>query len=333
MYPDLFEIPGLGFTLHSYGVAIMAAFVAAAWLSSKRAEAVGVSKDLVMDLGILGMVTGILGAKINYVLQYDTTLGGGTPPLFMLSDGKLSIWGALVGGAAPYAAWLLYSMRHRKGMNGITFVILAILTAIFAVAGSRAAYVWGAAPGEFPDNVWDPVTKNWRVGFVLYGGLIAGVISGALYIKWKGESIRRLADLCAPGMVLAIGIGRLGCFMQGCCYGRHTELPWAVSFPGGVEHVHPTQLYEFLVTAATAVFLVLWGRTRRREGEVFLMGAVCYAAWRFVVENLRDDPRPGWEGLTYSQWVSVGIFAGGLIGMVALRQWGNEADSPKSQVQ
>src|SRR3972149_1848603 len=100
MHPDLFGVPGTSCVLHSYGLIIMLAFGAAVWSGGRLAQKSGISKDLVVDLGIVSMISGILGAKINYLIQYPQDLGAGSP-LFDLSDGGLSPLGALAARAAP----------------------------------------------------------------------------------------------------------------------------------------------------------------------------------------------------------------------------------------
>lgn len=327
MHPDLFTVPGTSCVLHTYGLMIMAAFAAAVWSGGRLAKSSGVSKELVMDLGIVALFSGILGAKINYLIQYPQDLGAGSP-LFDLSDGGLSPLGALVGGSLPYAAWLLKTRKEKSKMSAATFGIVAAATIALAVVGAR---VWHVVEfrGTYGDRLWD-VVLNLRQGFVLYGGLIGGIFCGVLYIRWKKESVLKVGDVVAPGIVLAIGIGRLGCFMQGCCYGGRTDLPWAVTFPKGsmpYEHhlrfeglaetaarsfgVHPTQMYEFLVGVGIFLLLQFLYKRRKHHGEILLTMGICYATWRFVVENLRMDERPRWVwNLTYSQWVSIAIFVG-----------------------
>jgi phosphatidylglycerol:prolipoprotein diacylglycerol transferase len=333
MFPELFEIPGLKFTLYTYGLLIMLAFVAAMVSASKLAVRDGISKDLIVDLGILGMVTGVLGAKLNHVLQYPNEYGG-DQPLFAIADGGLSpLWG-IVGGAIPYVGWLLLTRRPDRKMTPIVFVVVALLTLLLAVAGARVGYV-ASHRDQYPRYVWDPVLKNWRAGFVLYGGLIAGVVSGALYIKLKRESVLKVGDAAAPGMALAIGIGRLGCFFQGCCYGAPSTVAWAVTYPKDspvwVAHthagtigweaarsapVHPVQVYEFL--AGAGMFFLLWWiwKRRRAHGQVLMALGILYALWRYVAELLRSDQRPvWWLGQTYSQWVSVAVLLACVIGL------------------
>lgn len=337
MFPDLFNVPGTSCVLYSYGLAIMAAFCAAVWSGGKLAARAGISKDLIIDIGIVGMVTGILGAKINYVLQYPDEFGGDSP-LFALSDGGLSPLGALAGGAVPYLLWLAKTHKSKAKMKPVTFGIVAASTIALAVIGAR---LWHVVEFRhlYPEHLWDVVTEKWRAGFVLYGGLIGGVLCCVLYVKWKKQSVLKVGDALAPGMALGIGVGRLGCFMQGCCYGGRTDLPWAVTFPkesapwwhhvksDGLSAdaarsfaVHPTQIYEFLV--GVGIFALLWFLYKRRKhnGEILMMLGICYATWRFIVEGLRVDERPVAGGLTYSQWVSIAVFAVCAVGLTILKR-------------
>jgi phosphatidylglycerol:prolipoprotein diacylglycerol transferase len=321
MWPKLFEIPFLHWPINSYGFAIMVGFLLCSYVAVQRAKPLGIKSDFILDLGIISMIAGILGAKINYLLQYYKEVEEVT---------KLSIWGdmgmdplgALILGPIPFAFWFWRMKKSGEKVHLYTWQtgVLMILTLFFALIGTRALFLYEHS-GEYSWKIF----QNWQSGFVLYGGLITGIAAGILYIKMRGYSVALLADLCAPSIMLALAFGRIGCFLNGCCHGKVGHSFLCVTFPAGSpaareqhkgwdersDPVHPTQLYE--TAAAIAFFFILswyYKKKRKANGEVFLVMGMLYGAWRFFIEFLRGDERPQWLGeLSYSQVVSLALFA------------------------
>jgi phosphatidylglycerol:prolipoprotein diacylglycerol transferase len=326
MYPVLFKLPWLDWPINSYGFSIMVGFLLASWIAVKRGKPLGLKSDFILDVGIIGMIFGIIGAKVNYILQYPKDLSG--PGLPLWGDMGLNPLGALLLGPIPFAFWFWRTKKSGQPVKLLSWQngVLMFLTFVFAFAGTRALYLYQHS-GEYSWKLF----KNWQSGFVLYGGLIAGVAAGVLYIKMRGHSVAQFADLAAAPMMLALAFGRIGCFMNGCCHGKPGAGFPCVTFPANSPpgekngfqpaSVHPTQLYE---TAATVgfFFLLSWiyRRKRKAQGEVFLIMAMLYAAWRFVIEFFRGDDRPKWFGdLFYSQVVSIAAFAAAGIWLYLLR--------------
>jgi phosphatidylglycerol:prolipoprotein diacylglycerol transferase len=303
--------------INSYGFAIMVGFLLCSWVAVKRAKPLGIPSDFILDLGIISMIAGIIGAKINYILQYPEELKGGENLKSLWGDMGLYPLGALLLGPIPFAFWF-YRMKTSgqkvhlySWQNGV----LLVLTLVFAFVGTRGMYIYQ----HHTEYNW-VVFQKWQSGFVLYGGLIAGVAAGVLYIKMRGQSLGLIADLSAPSVMLALAFGRIGCFLNGCCHGMRGESFLCVSFPpnspASVQYgkayeaspkVHPTQLYE---TAAALLFFFVLGwyykKKRKANGEVFLVMTMLYGTWRFLIEFVRGDLRPKWLGeLSYSQVVSI----------------------------
>lgn len=165
-------------------------------------------------------------------------------------------------------------------------------------------------------------------GLVLYGGLIGGAVGYFEFCRRRKINPLGLGDLITPSIFVGIGFGRIGCLLNGCCYGNFCSLPWAIRFPQGsvpflalVERgyipfdaaatpwLHPTQIYSsidgFLIAALTAAYYPY----RHRNGEVFGVGLVTYAVTRFLIEALRNDETTfHGTALTYSQYVSIVMF-------------------------
>ena len=161
---------------------------------------------------------------------------------------------------------------------------------------------------------WDGLRSGtvWFAdGKTIMCGLI-GAYFGVELAKWTLEIRVKTGDSFAVPAAVAIGIGRLACFVGGCCYGKPTDLPWACSFPGVEGLRHPTQLYEcaFHFTAA----IVLWELKRQRlfAGQLFKLYMISYFVFRFATEFLRPEA-PLWLGLTGYQWAAlwlIPVFAG-----------------------
>jgi len=175
-------------------------------------------------------------------------------------------------------------------------------------------------------------------GLVLYGALLAGAVTYFSFCYVRQISARSLLDIVTTAIFIGIGFGRIGCFLNGCCYGDESSLPWAVCFPPGsaafeslawkglIPHdatctpaLHPTQLYSAFDGFVIAAITFWYYRHRRRSGDCLAIALVIYPITRFVIEVLRND-EGGQLGtsLTIAQWISVGIFATNLVYIVWL---------------
>ena len=157
--------------------------------------------------------------------------------------------------------------------------------------------------------------KVWRGGLAYYGGFIFAVAFAYYYVRKHKLGWWRTADLAAPGIMLGLVCGRLGCFLNGCCYGKATTSFVGVVFPQrpGVA-VHPTQLYESAACFVCFVLTYYVVRPRRRAfGDVFAAMLILYGIARTVCEIWRDDDRGVFFGfVSTSQLISIPLIAGGL---------------------
>ena len=315
MFPELFKIPGLDWPINSYGFSIMVGFLLASWIAVRRAKPLGINSDFILDVGIIGMIFGILGAKLNYLLQYHKDFIG-DPGQPIWGDSGLNPVGVLLLGPLPFAFWLWRMKSAGEKVRLYTWqnAVLLLATLVFAFVGARALFLY-----QHRDEYSWRVFRNWQSGFVLYGGLLAGIPAGALYIKMRGQSISRIADLCAGPMMLALAFGRFGCFLNGCCYGMKCEGFPGLTFPPaspaaqkGHNPALPTQLFEVVAAVGFFFFLSwLYKKERKVQGGVFAAMILCYAGWRFLIEFFRGDERPLWfAGLSYSQVVSLVALVG-----------------------
>ena len=241
------------------------------------------------------------------------------PEVFHLSF--LHTYGVLVALAFLVGLWMAARLAREARLNPDSVTNLGIYCALAAIAGAKLMMFQVDIPyyTEHPREVVS--LASLQAGGVFYGGLIA-----ALAIAWWYMRKRRLpgfqtADVFAPAIALGHGIGRLGCFSAGCCWGLECRLPWAVTFtnpaanqlvgvPLGVP-LHPTQLYEAF--AEFAIFGLLDWRIHRPHapGAIFSLYLMLYSSARFVVEFFRyhEQPNPFGGPLDTSQWISLALAA------------------------
>lgn len=246
----------------------------------------------------------------------------------------LHTYGLLVALALLVGLITAGRFARRAGVATETVWNLGVYMALAALLGSKLAMVvseWNYYSGH-PREILSWAT--FQAGGVFYGGLLAAVAVGAWY-TWRYQlGFAALGDVYAPGLSLGHVVGRLGCFSAGCCWGKPTNLPWAVTFtnPYSAQLVgvplnvplHPTQLYEALAEAAIFGLLLLLWRRRRFPGQIFASYLMLYAVARFVIEFFRDDPRGGFlfdGALSFPQvWSLVLFVAAGLFWLRQRRQ-------------
>ena len=206
----------------------------------------------------------------------------------------------------------------RAGLKGDDVFNLAPWIIVGAILGARLLYVVSYWDKEFAGRPWTNVF-NMRSGLVYYGGLIGACLAGIIFCYRQKIPLWRMGDVLAPSIPLGHAFGRIGCFMTGCCYGKPTDLPWAVCFPQdhwtkGVP-VHPTQLYESGLNFLFYAGLAWLFRRRRFEGHVFATYLIGYAILRSITETFRGDYTESYLGglATPGQAVSIVIFAAGMI--------------------
>lgn len=154
----------------------------------------------------------------------------------------------------------------------------------------------------------------WQGGLVWYGGFLGGVVTAWLYTRAKRLVFLRVMDQFIPFLSLGHAIGRIGCFFNGCCYGKPTDGWWGVTFPGHPTAVLPTQLFE-----SFGLFL-LYGILRALQrpavlahpGRLFGLYLAGYGLLRFIIEFFRGDQPAWWAGLTLPQLVSLAAVAAGV---------------------
>jgi phosphatidylglycerol:prolipoprotein diacylglycerol transferase len=236
------------------------------------------------------------------------------PILFEFGSWPVYSYGVLLAVAYLAALQLAVVRARRIGLDGSRVMDLGIYLIIAALVGAKLMLVvvdfnyFLSKPGELLSLV--------RAGGVFYGGLIVAVAVGLWLVRRYGLPMWTTADLFAPGIALGHVIGRLGCLLAGCCYGRPTDVPWAITFtdpvaaanvgtPLGIP-LHPTQLYDAGAELLIMIGLLLTERKGRTyPGRTFWLYILLYGVSRFIIEMYRGDERGAMLGLSTSQFISV----------------------------
>jgi len=225
--------------------------------------------------------------------------------------------GFLLGLWTASRRGLLQGVAPEKIMDLGPWLILG------AIAGARTLYVITFWREQFADKpVWE-IFMVQHGGLVYYGGLIGSSLAYIVYCAFKKLPLWKGADILAPSIALGHALGRIGCLLNGCCYGRPCSLPWAVTYPArpggppaGVP-LHPTQIYESALNFMLYAALAWLYRRKKFDGQIFAAYLVSYAFIRSFVELFRGDYPSyqtyfaGW--VTPAHLVSIGILIVGLI--------------------
>lgn len=239
------------------------------------------------------------------------------PILYKIGPINLYTYGFFLALGFLVAILVAGREARRLGLPEGRFYDLCFYIILAAIVGSRLLFVI-VDPGPFLQNPLK-IFALWEGGLVFHGGLIAALVTAFFYMRRYRMPWRPTFDALAVGMPLGVTFGRMGCFMAGCCFGKPSDLPWAVQFTHPetlcpvLDYLHPAQLYEALLSLG--VFgVVFWLRKRKRfDGQVLLTYFCLAGLVRFTVEFFRAstliDPR-GPELIFHmpaTQVVAVGI--------------------------
>jgi phosphatidylglycerol:prolipoprotein diacylglycerol transferase len=240
---------------------------------------------------------------------------------------------------AVLVVWLVMMVRAKEiGLPPrTTFKVIAVAV-LCGIIGARLFFLFAHV-----ESLWakPKLLLNLRGGTVSWGAYLFGFLGFAIYLKYHGLSIKKYADLLGASLGLGPFIGRWACFINGCCYGTITSVPWAVRFPkyshaynahwkAGLLNlnetlslaVHPVQLYSSL--AALILFFVmtkLWKRYLNKSGMTIAFYALLYGLIRFQIEFFRGDAeRYSIMNLTLSQFICIILFCSSLLALFILQK-------------
>jgi phosphatidylglycerol:prolipoprotein diacylglycerol transferase len=247
------------------------------------------------------------------------------PVLFQIGPITIYSLGVFWALGALAAVWILQLELKRYGYDEQLAGSIVMTAAIGGLIGARLLFIL---------EEWENFTREPLAlllsgsGFSWFGGFLGGALLAAWALRRHRLPFWQAADMCAPALALAYGIGRIGCFLTGdATWGKVSDVPWAMAFPNAVAgwadpltsipyppgiRVHPTQLYELV--QSLIVFAILWSLRKRidRPGTIFAFYLVLAGSMRFLVEFWRVNPVVA-AGLTEYQWMSAGLIGGGLL--------------------
>jgi phosphatidylglycerol---prolipoprotein diacylglyceryl transferase len=274
------------------------------------------------------------------------------PELFKIGPFTVYSYGLMLGIAFIVASYILGKEFERKKLDQNIATEITLFAIIFGIIGSKLFYLFE----NWSEFLKDPLMAFSPGGLTFYGGLILSIIVIWIYIRRKKIPFLVVADAASPSLILAYGIGRIGCHLAGDGdYGIPTNLPWGVNyshgtvppsvmfrdfnfqkyfpdiakhFPNGVPDntpLHPTPIYEFIL--AVIIFFILWKFRKKdwADGKLFMYYLILAGIERFSIEFIRLNPRYLF-GLTEAQLISVVMVIAGLVG---LYYFSKHKDRPK----
>ena len=234
----------------------------------------------------------------------------------LLHIGPLTVYGyGFMIAMGVLAAWFVAEQRARKLKLACEHIFYLVVWCAIGGFTSAKILFWITNWREFLQNPRQIIGSD---GFVVYGGIIGGILAGWMYCRIKKAYFWKYFDLVMPSVALAQGFGRIGCFFAGCCYGKATDSWFGITFthsdyaPNGVKLI-PTQLISSAGDFMICLMLLAYAKRKPKKGRVASLYLMFYGIGRFGVEFLRSDYRGSVGFLSTSQFISIGIVAAGII--------------------
>lgn len=239
------------------------------------------------------------------------------PILFHLGPLEIRVYGLLVATGFLTAIYFAAFLAEKEGIKKDIIYDLGFVIIISSIIGARLLYVlvWYK---NYLNNLLE-IFMVWKGGMVFYGGLLGAMVGAYIYVRIKKLPELKIGDLCMPFVSLAHSIGRIGCFYNGCCYGRVDE-KFGIIFPevkDGMPHL-PTQIYESILNFLNFLILIIIYRyIKKRDGFVFYLYFINYSIIRIIIEFFRGDEERGKIlFLSTSTFISIGLLIFGVAGII-----------------
>jgi phosphatidylglycerol---prolipoprotein diacylglyceryl transferase len=225
-------------------------------------------------------------------------------------------YGLMLAIAFIVCSALACRQAKKELLNPDMIFNLLFVTFICGIIGARLFYVSQNIGYYLKEPVQIIMLQNGGLSWV--GGLILGCVSGIAFIKIKHLSVYKTLDLIAPYAALGQAIGRVGCLLNGCCYGRESSL--GIYFPVHQGTLIPTQLYSSLLLVIIFIVLRLLQERPHKTGEIFFTYLLLYCAKRFFIDFFRADNPAIFFGLTIFQLLSIIIFFAAAVKLILIRR-------------
>ncbi|MFO7891779.1 MAG: prolipoprotein diacylglyceryl transferase [bacterium] len=260
------------------------------------------------------------------------------PILFSIGRLEIRAYGFMLALSFLIGIFWASKRAKQRGLNPNQVVDLSLLILLSSIIGSRILYVFTHLE-EFRDHwtdTFNPFQSSGQIGIAgltLLGGVLLAIIVIVVYCRWKKISLLKLFDVIAPVFGLGVFLTRIGCFLNGCCYGRPCDLPWAMKFPlksaAGYHFfdtaIHPTQLYSSLYGLIIMIVIVLVDKKKHVDGFITGLAFIMYGIFRFLVDFVRyyedtDMVSLGFYDITINQLISIGMVLFGIILLIILQR-------------
>ena len=223
-------------------------------------------------------------------------------------------YGLMIGLGVVASLMISWRRARSKGMSEDMVSTMTIMAVVIGFLGGKVFFLLT----HWSYFLSDPAGALGSEGFVVYGGILFGFAACWLYARKKGDRFLRWSDLLLPGVAVAQGFGRIGCFLAGCCYGAPTDSCLGVTFPAGSfapagVALWPTQLISSAGDLLLAAILLGMDRKEHYEGKLTVWYLLLYSVGRFLVEFLRADNRGTVGALSASQFIGLFVIAGALV--------------------
>lgn len=232
--------------------------------------------------------------------------------------GPLTIYsyGLMLAMAFGLSSMLLVNRAKRENINSDVIFNFAFAVFIFGIIGARILYIIENL-GYYVKEPLETVMLQ-HGGLSWFGGLISGIFAGVIYLKNKNLPIYKILDLVVPFVALAQAIGRVGCLLNGCCFGKVSK--FGIYFNVHKAILIPTQAYSSLALIFIFIFLRVLQDKPHKEGEIFFIYLLLYSLKRFFIEFWRADNPSIFLGLTLFQIISIVIFCLSLAKLVLIKR-------------
>ena len=252
------------------------------------------------------------------------------PDLFSIGPLTIHTYGLFVAIGIFVGIMVTTKLGKSEGISPQQVMDMGFIVIVSGIIGSRVVYVlmnisyYRYQPAE--------IFKIWQGGLVFSGAIIGVVLAATWYAKHHKLPLWKLCDMWAPAAAIGQSIGRIGCFMAGCCYGKPTDLKWGVVFtdpkslaPLNVP-LHPTQIYSFFSGLIIFLILLLIYSKKKFEGQVVLWFLILHSTARLFIERLRGDDRGMLLGsnMTTTQFVAILILVASVVTLFVLKSKANK---------
>ena len=250
------------------------------------------------------------------------------PVLFKIGPFVIYSYGTMLSIAFIMSVLLVFVRARQNGLKEEIIISMSFYVIVAAIIGARFLYVILNLK-KFLNTPFE-ILMIHHGGLVFYGGLLGGVLGSIFYTRQKKLPVAQIFDIIAPYLALGQAIARIGCLLNGCCYGRPisvgTSCPGfifpsdsiaGIQFPEQV--LHPTQLYSSIANIGIFLLLLRWSGFKKKNGEIFAGYLLLYSVKRFFIEFLRGDSSVLFFSLTLFQLISICLGIVALVWIIGVR--------------